>query len=107
MKLSILLITISCTLSLTMWINSVQAQDTTYGWQLMTEQERVEHRKKMRSFRTEQERDAYRSEHHKRMQERAKEQGIALPEVPQHKGKGMGSGKRCGGGQGMGGGRNR
>ena len=53
-----------------------------YGGHLMSEREREEHRSKMRSMKTEQERDAYRLEHHKLMQERAKAKGIKLPEEP-------------------------
>lgn len=80
------------------------AQDETpiYGHQLMTEQERMEHRQKMRSFKTEQEREAYRMEHHKRMQERAKAQGVTLPEEPMPRGKGMGMGQGKGMGMGQG-----
>ena len=100
MKITNLLATGSLVLLLTMGIDSIQAQETAYGWQLMTEQERMEHRAKMRSFKTEQEREAYRREHHKRMQERAREKGVTLPDEPQPRGKGMG--KSGGGGQGMG-----
>jgi hypothetical protein len=76
-----------------------------YGWQLMDEQERAEHRNKMRSFQTEQEREAYRMEHHERMQERAREQGMALPDEPTPRGKGMGGpGPGMGAGPGPGGG---
>ena len=107
MKNSYLLTTVCLSLLLTMGFESSQAaQEVVYGWQLMTAQERMEHRIKMRSFKTEQERAAYRREHHKRMQERAKQQGVTLPEVPATMGKGMGS-NRGGGGQGMGGGPNR
>lgn len=53
-----------------------------YGSQLMTEREREEHRAMMRSFKTAQEREAYRMEHHKQMQERARAKGVTLPEEP-------------------------
>jgi len=69
-----------------------------YGWQLMSEQERAEHRAKMQGFKTEEERERYRMEHHNMMQERAKERGVTLPDEPQPRGKGMGPG----GGMGMG-----
>lgn len=59
-----------------------QAKPMVYGWELMTPEERVEHRNKMRNFATVEERDAYRREHHKRMAERAKERGVTLPEPP-------------------------
>ena len=84
------------------------AEETVYGWQLMSEQERMAHREKMRSLKTEQEREAYRLEHHKRMQERAREKGMKLPEDPEAVGKGMGGGPRCGGSpKGGGAGKNR
>ncbi|MDH5360992.1 MAG: hypothetical protein OEX03_10535 [Gammaproteobacteria bacterium] len=87
----------------------LQADETVYGWQLMSEQERNEHREKMQSMRTEQEREAYRMEHHKMMQERATEQGINLPEPQDRRrdgmpnrmdGSGMGSGGMGSGGMG-------
>jgi len=81
----------------------VQAQEQPiYGQQLMTEQERIEHRNKMRSFKTEQEREAYRRQHHEKMQHRAMEQGITLPDEPMPQGKGMGMGQGKGSGKGMG-----
>lgn len=76
-----------------------------YGQQLMTEQERAEHREQMRSLRTEEEREAFRQEHHERMQERAKERGVTLPEEPGQRGKGMNQSqqkKGMGQGKGMG-----
>lgn len=65
-------------------------QDQIYGSQLMTQPERMEHRLKMRSFKTDQEREAYQLEHHKRMQERAKEKGVTIPDEPMMKPGGMG-----------------
>ncbi|MEX2365959.1 MAG: hypothetical protein WD601_05100 [Pseudohongiellaceae bacterium] len=76
-----------------------------YGQQLMSEQERAEHREQMRNLRTEQERDAFRQEHHERMQQRAEERGITLPEEPGQRGKGMNQSqhkKGMGQGKGMG-----
>lgn len=79
-----------------------QAEDDfVYGRELMTEQELAEHRARMRSFTTEQEREMYRLEHHQKMQERARAQGKTLPEEPRSQGRGMGPG---GGGMGPGGG---
>ena len=43
------------------------AAEPVYGWQLMSEQERNEHRTKMQSLKTPQERERYRLEHHKNM----------------------------------------
>lgn len=59
-----------------------------YGSQLMTRQERIEYRNKMRSLKTQEERDAFRAEHHSQMQERAKEKGVTLPETPPPRGAG-------------------
>ena len=61
-----------------------------YGWELMSPQEREAHREKMRSFQTEQEREQSRMEHHQRMQERAEEQGVTLPDMPHARGSGQG-----------------
>lgn len=89
-----------------------------YGWQLMTPQEREQHRIKMQSMETKEERKAYRYEHHEKMEKRAKEQGATLPDEPRERererergmdrmdrgdGRGMGSG----GGRGMGSGGSR
>lgn len=85
-----------------------QAQEEIYGSQLMTEQERIEHRTTMRTLKTQQERDAYRLEHHKLMQERAAARGIMLPDMPPRAGAGAGAGQGGGmgqrGGMGQGGG---
>lgn len=89
-----------------------QEQEQIYGSQIMTQEELEEHRAKMRCLKTNEEREAYRLEHHKQMQERAREQGITLPDEPPTAGGGMGIGSGMGpGGGGMGigsgGGRNR
>lgn len=80
-------------------IMTVNAEEQVYGWQMMTEQERNEYMTHMQSLKTEQEREQYRAEHHKMMQERAKERGVTLPDMP-----GPGTGKGQGGGMGPGGG---
>ena len=98
----------------------MQEQEQIYGSQIMTPGEITEHRAKMRSLKTEAEREAYRREHHQMMQERAQEHGITLPDEPPASGGGMmgpgsgmgregGMGSGGGGGMGMGsgGGRNR
>lgn len=77
-------------------------EEAVYGWQLMTSQELAEHRAKMRSFNTEREREAYRQQHHERMQAGAKERDMALPDQSSPQGKGMGMGHGGGQGQGMG-----
>lgn len=81
---------------------SVWAEDDdfVYGRELMTADELAEHRRRMRSLNTEQEREAYRQEHHKIMQERARERGVKIPDEPGPRGRGMGPGN---GGMGPGG----
>ena len=77
----------------------IQQRQTIYGSQLMTPQERMEYRSKMRSLKTRQEREAFRLEHHKEMQERARARGMQLPDMPPPGG-GMGRGMGPGGGMG-------
>ncbi len=84
---------------------AIAAQDGSqqmYGSQLMTPQERAEHREKMRNAKTEEERNQIRSENHARMQKRAKEQGVTLPDSPPTGGAGMGYRQGMGGGIGPG-----
>lgn len=91
-------------------LSTAAAADTTtvYGSQLMTQQERLEYRSQMRTLRTPEERAAFRQEHHKKMQERAKEKGVTLPDAPPAMGGGAGPGAGPGmGGMGPGGGRGR
>ncbi len=76
-----------------------------YGSQLMTNQERIEHRNKLRAAKTDEEREQVRLQHHEQMQLRAKEQGVTLPDAPPAQG--AGQGRRMGPGGGMGPGRNR
>ena len=83
------------------------AEEQAYGWQLMTQQERNEYRSKMQSMHTMQEREQFRMEHHKLMQERAKERGVQLPEYRNNMGPGKGNGMGPGMGPGMGGGQGR
>jgi hypothetical protein len=81
-------------------------QDRIFGSQLMTQQERLDYSNRMRSMKTEQERQAFRLEHHTQMQERARQRGVTLPdEPPQVPGRAMGgSGMGPGGGMGPAGG---
>lgn len=84
----------------------LQEQDKMiYGWQLMTPKERQQHRAKMQSMKTEEERMAYREEHHKLMQQRAQERGLTLPDRPRRQGGGQGFGGGFGGSQSSGKGR--
>lgn len=80
-------------------------QDRIFGSQLMTQQERLDYASRMRSMKTEQERQAFRLEHHNQMQERARQRGVTLPDdPPQGPGRAMGgSGMGPGGGMGSGG----
>lgn len=88
------------------------ATEPIFGSQLMTEQERNEHRNAMRAARTEEERTAVRAKHHEQMLQRAQERGVTLPATPPEQRPyagprgGMGPGM-SGGGQGMGAGRGR
>ncbi len=77
----------------------LQEQEQIYGSGLMTKQERAEYRAKLRAAKTEEEREQIRKEHHERMKERAKAQGVTLPDEPPAIGGGMGPG---GGGMGPG-----
>lgn len=76
-------------------------QDRIYGSQLMTQQERLEHHEQLRSAKTNEEREQIRKEHHERMKERAKAQGMTLPDDPPERGGYM----EPGGGAGFGAGR--
>lgn len=73
-----------------------------YGSQLMTQQERTEYQQRMRELKTQEERDQFRKEHHTKMQERAKERGMKLPDDTPARG--QGAGPRSGAGGGTGGG---
>ncbi len=75
-----------------------QDQKLIYGWELMSVKERSEHRKKMLSMKSEQERTAYLEEHHKLMQQRAQERGVKIPDMPAQSGFGAGQGPGAGGG---------
>jgi hypothetical protein len=63
------------------------------GYDLMTEQERTDFRDKMRSFKTDDERQQFRMAHHAQMMQRANERGITLPAEPM---KGCGPGMKHG-----------
>jgi hypothetical protein len=82
----------------------VETQQQVYGYQLMTNEERMEMRNKMRAAKTAQEREKIQAEHHERMKVRANEMGVTLPDQPMMKGGGMGMGAGAGQGQVKGGG---
>lgn len=60
----------------------LHTQDTIYGSQLMTQQERAEYRTKLNGAKSAGQREQIRNEHHQRMQERAKSRGLRLPDSP-------------------------
>jgi len=84
-----------------------QAQAQIYGSQLMTTAERTEYQSKMRTLKTDKERDAFRLDHHETMKVRAAEKGVTLPDTPQGAGSkansGFGGGPGAGPGAGQGG----
>ncbi|MGB8339931.1 MAG: hypothetical protein WCD07_02240 [Burkholderiales bacterium] len=53
-----------------------------YGWQLMTGAERDFLHEKLNRVQSEEERQQIQADHHRQMQERAKQQGYTLPEGP-------------------------
>lgn len=82
-------------------VSSSSSHGPIYGSQLMTEQERIEHRDKLRNAKTREEREQIRLEHHEKMKERARAQGITLPDKPPASGGSMGPGSGMGpGGRG-------
>lgn len=56
--------------------------DFTPGWTMMTQQERNEHRDRMRAMKTYEECQAYQQQHHEQMAARAKERGANPPAQP-------------------------
>jgi hypothetical protein len=81
-----------------------QDQERIYGSQLMTQKERNAYRARMRAAKTVEEREKIRNEHHALMQQRAKERGVTLPDMPPAGGGMMRPGGGMGGGMGPGGG---
>ena len=79
-----------------------QAQPLIYGSQLMSNAERSEYQSKMRSLKTDKDRDAFRLDHHEKMKVRAAEKGITLPVVPLGAGPGTKTGTGIGTGVGAG-----
>ena len=86
-------------------IQSSFSEDRVYGWNMMTEQERIQHRETIRNLKTEEEKERFRIEHHKKMQKRAEERGVSIPDMPMHRDSmspmrgGMGSGSGSGKGR--------
>jgi hypothetical protein len=52
-----------------------------YGYQLMTQKERLDYMKRLHSARSFEERDRLRLEHHRLMQERARKRHMMLPDM--------------------------
>ncbi len=69
-----------------------QVRQQVYGSQMMTPQERIEYRNKMRAAKSPDEQQQICEDHHAQMQDRARAKGMTLPEPP-----------RCGAAAGMGG----
>ena len=101
-KHTLLSSTLASILVLSTGVTFAADQKQVYGSQLMTQQERVEIRTRLREAKTIEERERIRNEHHKKMKERAKKQGVTLPDKPSMKRKGMGPGDGRGPGAGMG-----
>lgn len=85
-RVTLLAILIASASGLTRAAEPVQAQrherfqEEIFGAHLMTPQERLEYRRRMRRLPTQQERWRFRHDHQERMLERAKARGVALPE---------------------------
>lgn len=84
-------------------LEGAETQANIYGSQLMTQDERNEHRAKMGAAKSAAEREQVRKEHHARMKERARERGLTLPDEPSAGASGMGGGTGIGPGDGGGG----
>lgn len=67
-------------------------QNTIYGSQFMTQEERLEYRKKQLNAKTDKERALLREEHQALMQQRAKKRKVTLPKAPSAKTTGVSSG---------------
>lgn len=79
-----------------------QEQDQIYGVQLMTKQERVEFRSKIRAAKTFEERELIRNENYKAMRKRADSQGVILTDQqPKNKQENNPTGKMMDQGRGM------
>ncbi len=82
--------------------DQVQVQTQIYGSQLMSSTERTEYQSKIRSFKTDIERESFRLDHHEKMKVRAAEKGLILPAVAPSPGTGLSPKKGSGLGTGAG-----
>ena len=105
MKIISSLFTLIVVLFLLLPLQVSSAVEEIYGWNMMTEQERVQHRETIHNLKTKEERERYQTAHHNKMQERAKERGLSMPDMPMHQGTGMPMRDGTGTGMGSGGGR--
>lgn len=99
LSMTVVVFAFTCSSTIAQEDAKLQTQNSVYGWQLMTNAERNEYRLHRRSLKTQREREACRIEHHRLMQERARERGVTLPQTPPVAGKGMGPGPCPAGGQ--------
>lgn len=84
--------TIALTIAISLIVSSAFArpwrweanQKNTAGWQLMTPEERTEHRTKMHGFTEYNACKEYVDDHHKQMEQRAKEKGVTVPVMKQN-----------------------
>jgi hypothetical protein len=56
------------------------SESNTHGWQLMTPEERIAHQARVRSLTDYESCEAYRTQHHELMAERARQHGMSLNE---------------------------
>ncbi len=70
--------------------------EVVFGGQMMTMEERLQFRTQMQNAATDEERQQIRLQHREQMLERAKAQGITLPDMPMMNGQGMGKGMGMG-----------
>ncbi|MDD3813863.1 MAG: hypothetical protein PHZ02_04385 [Desulfocapsaceae bacterium] len=70
----------------------IEQQEHIYGYQLMTPQERIEYRVKIRDAKNDEERKGIRKKHHNIMTIRAWSRGVILPADPPDRGGNMGVG---------------
>jgi hypothetical protein len=59
-------------------------EENTRGWHFMSPEERIEHQSRIRGFTSLEECQAYQKKHHQLMEERARQQGMAMPRHGRH-----------------------
>lgn len=64
------------------------ATEQVYGYELMNQQERADYRARLHALKSEAEREQFRLEHRRTMQQRAKARGVTLPDDPPSRGRG-------------------